>query len=210
MGLKLKTKKDKPSAPPAAPVEIVPTQVIVQEPQESAKITLTQRRGLPILTERGPVDLVAQDAELSRLPRFSCNTCHIGADCPSYRPGTVCAFEKSFAAFPLRDIDSVLAVMTETAERTKIRYRRAVLSEELVSGGATTPEVTKLSDQLLRQLGQLLELSRASQTVSLTVMGTQQKEGGILQKLFGGPPAKTTELVALDSVELNPEDPEKR
>ena len=203
MGLKLKTKKDKPSAPPAAPAEIVPTQVIVQEPQESAKITLTQRRGLPILTERGPVDLVAQDAELSRLPRFSCNTCSIGDDCPSYRPGTVCAYERSFAAFPVRDVDSVLAVMTEIVERTKIRYRRAVLSEELVSGGVATPEVTKLSDQLLKQLGQLLDLSRASQDVSITVMGSPQKSGGILQKLFGGP---QPQLVEHEAVELNPEE----
>jgi hypothetical protein len=197
--MKIKLKKTKPEPKSPEPEVVTPTQIIVQPQQEGAMVTMTTKRSLPILSDNNAsVDLVREDAKLSRLPRFSCNSCAVGADCPEYKPGHVCAFEDAFAAFPLRTIDSALTVMREVAEGTKVRYRRARLTEELVSGGQVDPVVTKLGEVLMSQTEKIVEMSRSSQQVSVTVMG--QQTGGLLSKLFGS----SSEPVVQEVITLNP------
>jgi hypothetical protein len=168
----------------------------VAEEAVSVAVSTQETPALSVFDE-GPVDMGAEQKELSKLPVFSCNSCSVGPDCPEYKPGYVCAFNKSFAAIPLRNSSSALALMKEVVERNKQRFRRAILTEELVNGGMLDPQVTGMSQVLMQQTRELVELARQTRTVSVTMAGTPQN-GGILSRLFGAAEKVTNE------VELNP------
>jgi hypothetical protein len=179
-------KAEQPPEPTVQAVEMV--RVVPEEPStESASVTVERRKSLPIL-RTGTVDLAAERGKLDKIPKFQCSTCAIGVDCPEYKEGYVCAFNTSFDAFPVRDADSVMELMKKIVDTNKKRMFRALLSEELVSGGQLDANVTRQTQVVMQQLTQLVELSRDTDRVTVQVQGDKavEKGGGILQKLFGG------------------------
>lgn len=154
-------------------------------PQTSvAKITLSEERG-PVLSmfETIPGALEESLDSIAKLPRLSCNTCATGPECPEYKTGYVCAYEKAFKAFPSRDLDCVLELARYIVDKNKERLLRAMFSEQLVSGGSVDPEVTRLSEVVLKQVDHLIRLNSETVQHELSI---SENGSGILSKLFGG------------------------
>ena len=181
------------------PVEVVEAIAVVEKPQSSVKLSTEHKSSVPVFQVGEPVDLVAEGSKLAILPKQSCNSCTIGPSCPKYEIDAVCAYEAAFRAFPMRDVQSVLAVKREVLEGNIARLRMARLQEQVVSGGAYDPQVTKISEVVDAQLTGFLELSRSVQKVDVTVLGEEPaRKGGILSQLFGPAVERTV-------VDLNPD-----
>lgn len=133
-----------------------------------------------------------QLVKLNIVPAFMCSSCFIAQSCPEYKEGFVCAFNKAFTAFDVRDVSQIEDLMEQIVEKNKVRTYRALLSEELVSGGQLDLNVTRQTDVLLRQLKELRDLKQNVRKVSVTVEEGSKGGGGIFSRLFG---AATTQVI---------------
>jgi hypothetical protein len=84
---------------------------------------------------------------------------------------------------------------------------RAYHTEEVVNGGATMPGTTQLSDAVLRQAENLLELERDVEKVSVTVdeshtggISPTEKPMGMLQRLFAPSQNNSPQILSQPSV----------
>jgi CBS domain-containing protein len=109
----------------------------------------------------------------------------------------VCAFNEAFAAFPVRNVDSIQELMLNIVNRNKSRLMRAYLSEELVSGGQLDMNVTRMSEVVLNQMRNLVALNQQIQAISVQVVGgpgATAGAGGVLSRLFGAKPSGDVDL----------------
>jgi hypothetical protein len=159
----------------------------------TTSLTMEQRRPMPILGQMN-VDQAREAKKVRGLPGYACSTCALGPECPEFQEGYVCAFEGAFAAFPVRDADSVMSLMAEVVDTNKSRWRMALLQERISSGGMADPNVTRLGEVVLSQAQALVDLQSEVNKVTISVAGprdeAQKATGGILSKLFGGAPTQ--------------------
>lgn len=142
-----------------------------------------------------------KDIYSSKYPKLNCDTCYKSGDCPEYKAGFVCAFDKMFKRFDTRNSEDVVEAMSSIVNHNLERLQRAMLFETM-DGGMATPEVTGLIDQnakLLEKLQQLQQtraqtilqqrrtiMSDGTETIENS-MSLNPQEGGILSKIFGAP-----------------------
>lgn len=133
-----------------------------------------------------------------KYPRINCTTCYKSGDCPEYRDGYVCAFDKMFARFDTRNSEDVMDAMSSMINHNLERLQRAMMFE-IMDGGMPTPEVTGLIDQnakLLEKFQQIKQtnaqtvlqqrrtiLSDGTETIENS-MNVNPSSGGILSKIF--------------------------
>ncbi len=196
---KKKLKEVAPPPPPAEPSTALaaPSQA-PQAPQaapEAQGSTVTARLSKSLsldLLSRRKVDVEKERKKLNVLPTYACSQCMIGPECPEFKEGYVCAFEDAFNAFPVRDVDSVTALMREIVDTNKKRLFFALVNERLVSGGEASPVVTRLSEVVMGQAKDLVQLQQDADRVSVEIEAsgggetTEKKKVGILTMLFGG------------------------
>jgi hypothetical protein len=137
-------------------------------------------------------------------PKLACNTCYKSGDCPQYKAGFVCAFDKMFKRFDSRNLEDVVESMQGMANFNMERLQRAMLFETL-DGGMPTPEVTGLIDQNIRIMEKMKELIDHTPKAVLeqrrilkadgseettTTMNVNPTSGGILSQIFGADDSK--------------------
>lgn len=153
-----------------------------------------------------------KDIYSSKYPKLNCDTCYKSGDCPEYKAGFVCAFDKMFKRFDTRNSEDVVEAMSSIVNHNLERLQRAMLFETM-DGGMATPEVTGLIDQnakLLEKLQQLQQtraqtilqqrrtiMSDGTETIENS-MSLNPQEGGILSKIFGAP-SKSDDLDTEDA-----------
>ena len=191
-------KKPKEAAPPPPPAEpstalAAPLQApqAAQEAGSTVTARLSKNLSLDLLTRKRVVDVEKERKKLNVLPTYACSSCMIGPECPMFEEGFVCAFLDQFKAFPVRDVDSVLGLMREVVEQNKQRMFFALLNEKIVGGGEASPNVTRLTEVVMNQAKDLVQIQQDADRVSVEIEAsgageTTEKKVGILTKLFGG------------------------
>lgn len=129
-------------------------------------------------------------------PKLSCDTCYKAGECPEFKPGHVCAYEKIFKKFKTRDLQDVIDAMTSMADLNLERMQRLMLFETL-DGGMPDPSLTAMIDQNMKLLMTIKQLHEnrnmivASQKRVIredgseeTTMTITNPSGGILERLF--------------------------
>ena len=129
-------------------------------------------------------------------PKLACDTCYKAGECPEYKPGHVCAYEKIFKKFKTRDLQDVIDAMTSMADLNLERMQRLMLFETL-DGGMPDPSLTAMIDQNMKLLMTIKQLHEnrnmivASQKRVIredgseeTTMTITNPSGGILERLF--------------------------
>lgn len=139
-----------------------------------------------------------KDIYSSKYPRINCTTCYKSGDCPEYRDGYVCAFDKMFKRFDTRNSEDVMDAMSSMINHNLERLQRAMMFE-IMDGGMPTVEVTGLIDQNAKLLEKFQQIKQTNaQTVlqqrrTIMMDGTETIEnsmsvnpqsGGILSKIF--------------------------
>ena len=135
-----------------------------------------------------------------KYPKLACDTCYKSGECPQYKAGYVCAYDKMFKRFDSRNLEDVIESMQGMVNFNMARLQRAMIFETL-DGGMITPEVSNLIDQNMRLLEKMKDLvsnspkAVVSQKRVIREDGTEEvvtemnvsnpNQGGILSKLFG-------------------------
>ena len=133
-----------------------------------------------------------------KYPKLNCDTCYKSGDCPEYKAGFVCAYDKMLNRFDTRNYDDIMDAMTSIVNANLSRMQKAMLFETM-DGGMPTGEVTGLIDQNMRLLEKIKNLQDTSPKTVLSQRrvvkedGTQEvvtemnvnPQGGILSKIFG-------------------------
>ncbi len=132
-----------------------------------------------------------------KYPKFACDTCLTANNCPEYKAGYVCAYNKMFKRFDTRNMNDLIDVMYGMVEHNVGRMQMAMLQETL-TGNVGDSKVTNFINQNINLVNTLINLKEHQN--SLTVKqtrtyseGTYQEvtqvtnpqSGGILEKLFG-------------------------
>ena len=132
------------------------------------------------------------------MPKLQCNTCYKAQDCPDYREGCVCRYNKIFKRFNTRNAGDVMDAMHGMVELNLERLQRMVFFE-LMDGGMADPNVSSLIDQNTRLLNMIQQMSVGAKIVAskrtiidesgrveeTTTVSSNPQEGGILTKIFG-------------------------
>ena len=132
-----------------------------------------------------------------KFPKFACDNCFVGAKCPEYKAGYVCAYNKIFKKFDTRNMRDIIEAVQSIIGFGTERLQRAMIFEQL--SGGTDPVVTTLMDNTIKNLMMLKDLYTYSSTEVLrqtkvirsdgttenTIQVSNPQEGGVLAKLFG-------------------------
>lgn len=132
-----------------------------------------------------------------KFPKLACNTCYKAGDCPEYRPDHVCAYDKIFKKFDVRNEGDVMDAMSSMVNLNLGRMQRQAMFETM-DGGMADGVVTSMIDQninLLLKMKQLQDMQRtpiATQHRVINSDGSMQEtttvtnpSGGILSQIFG-------------------------
>lgn len=147
-----------------------------------------------------------------KYPKLVCNTCYKSGDCPQYKAGYVCAYDRALKKFDTRNLDDIMDAMQSMTNVNLQRMQRALMFETM-DGGMPTPEVTGLIDQNMRLLQKMKELQDHSPKAVLSQRrivnadGTQEVEtqmhmnpqGGILSQIFGASEDKKKDEKVVDA-----------
>lgn len=142
-----------------------------------------------------------------KYPKLVCDTCYKSGDCPQYKAGYVCAYDRALKKFDTRNLDDIIDAMQSMTNVNLQRMQRAMMFETM-DGGMPTPEVTGLIDQNIRLLQKMKELQDHSPKAVLsqrrvvnadgsqeveTQMHMNPNQGGILSQIFGASDNKDKE-----------------
>lgn len=135
-----------------------------------------------------------------KYPKLVCNNCYKSGDCPQFKAGYVCAFDRMMKRFDSRNYEDVVDAMASMVNNNLERMQRAMMFETM-DGGFITPEVTGLIDQNMRLLEKMQGLqsnkpkpvlsqtrivnSDGSEHTTTQVEVGSDSGGGILEKIFG-------------------------
>ena len=132
-----------------------------------------------------------------KFPKFACDNCFVGAKCPEYKAGYVCAYSKIFKKFDTRNMGDIIEAVQSIVGFGTERLQRAMIFEQL--NGTVDPNVTALMDNSIKNLIMLKDLYtyasteilrqtrviRSDGTTENTLQVSNPQEGGVLAKLFG-------------------------
>jgi len=135
----------------------------------------------------------------SKYPKLACDTCYKSGECPQYKEGYVCAFDKMFKKFDTRNLEDIYDAMHGMVNMNMERLQKAMLFETL-DGGLPTGEVTSLIDQQMKYMEKMKDLiTHAPRTVvqqhrvikedgtesTVTSIDMNTNNTGLLSKIFG-------------------------
>lgn len=129
-----------------------------------------------------------------KYPKLVCNTCYASQNCPEFKEGYVCAFNKMFKRFDCRNTEDILEAMQGMVNMNMERMQRVAIFE-MLDGGMPDGNLTMMIDQNMRlmmnmkQVMQQQEVIRQTRVVSAdgTTTETTQvnsNQPGILERMF--------------------------
>lgn len=133
-----------------------------------------------------------------KFPKFACDNCFVGAKCPEYKAGYVCAYSKIFKKFDTRNMTDIIQAVQSITGYDMERLQKAMIFEQL--GGGIDGNVSAMIETNLKHLLLLKDLysNASTETIrqtrvvrsdgsmeSVTQISNPQN-GGILSKLLSG------------------------
>ena len=187
--------------------KLLPALLTVGYDKDSVEKQLIEQGINPIYDKDGNilkgVKTIKKQKKLSTraLPRLSCDRCVMAMNCPEYRAGYICAYDKTFRKYNTRNIEDVKQGMTAIADLALERAQKAFM-QETAMGGVPTKATTQALNDAWNYLSKLHELEKEgdpSEPVTIqhtkvkggsiettTVMGKNPQQGGLLEKIFLG------------------------
>ena len=110
----------------------------------------------------------------------SCDTCFVAANCPAFKPQTMCAFN-----FPieLKTKDQLKAMINAVIEMQGQRVAFMRFSEEM-NGGYADPNVSQEIDRFFKLIKTVKELDDSASFIKMTVE-SKNAGAGVLSSIFG-------------------------
>ena len=129
-----------------------------------------------------------------KYPKLVCNTCYASQNCPEFKPGYVCAYNKMFKRFDCRNTEDILDAMSSMVNLNMERMQRVAIYE-MLDGGIPNGNLTSMIDQNMRlmmnmkQVMQQQEMVRQTRVVTADGTTTEtvqvnSSQPGILERMF--------------------------
>ena len=141
-----------------------------------------------------------------KFPKLACNTCYKAGDCPEFQPDAVCAFDKIFNKFDVRNFDDVMDAMQGMVNLNLGRMQRQAMFETM-DGGMADGVVTSMIDQNVNLLLKMKQMHEQQSQIVATQRRTLRSDGsseetttvmnpsnGILAQIFGTPSSNDREM----------------
>lgn len=116
----------------------------------------------------------------AKMPVMHCNSCAFSQQCPQFKAGYECAFNRFFDAHTIQNEDDLIFYAKEMCTQGVKRAQKMLLFETM-SGGAPSLETSEALSIAFAQLMQLHD-----RVTSTTEIEMESSEGTIIGKLFGG------------------------
>lgn len=134
---------------------------------------------------------VVKDVPLLRssaTPLRQCNTCFVAANCPAFKPDTMCAFN---LPVEVKTKEQLVSLLNAIIEMQGQRVAFARFSEE-INGGYPDPNTGTEIDRLFKLVKTVKDLQDTSSFVRMTVEA--KNGGGVLSQIFGERAQSLTQL----------------
>jgi hypothetical protein len=128
------------------------------------------------------VDGVIQDAvhiNSQSTTLRQCNTCFVAANCPAFKPDSVCAFKLPVEVKTKEQLKSLINAIIEM-QGQRVAFMR--FAEEM-NGGYADPNVSQEIDRLFKLIKTTKELDDSREFIRMTV--ERQGSAGVLSSIFG-------------------------
>lgn len=184
--------------------ELLPALLTAGYDKDSVEKELIEQGIKPVYDKDGNIlkgiKTIKKQKKLSAraLPRLSCDRCVMAMNCTEYKPGYICAFDKTFRKFDTRNVEDVKQGLVAIADLALERAQKAFM-QETAMGGAPTKVTSQAMQDAWNYLVKLKELEKESENTPITVSQTKIKggsietttvtgknpaNGGILEKIF--------------------------
>jgi hypothetical protein len=108
-----------------------------------------------------------------------CDTCFIAANCPAFKPQSVCAFKLPIEVKTKDQLKSLLNAIIEM-QGQRVAFMR--FAEEM-NGGYADPNLSQEIDRLYKLVAQMQEMGSSKEFIRMTV--ERQGSAGVLSSIFG-------------------------
>ena len=151
-----------------------------------------------------------------KFPKFACDNCFVGAKCPEYKAGYVCAYAKIFKKFDTRNMSDIIQAVQSITGYDMERLQKAMIFEQL--NGGIDGNVSAMIETNLRHLLMLKDLyaNASAETIrqtkvihadgsmeSVTQVSNPQ-QGGILSQLLSGMAQQQKEEKSAEEINITP------
>lgn len=133
---------------------------------------------------------------------INCDSCYMSDKCPMFRRGYVCGikWDTNKPNNPTEFMDFLISTQYE-------RVRRAAVFEK-IDGGVPDANLSTEMDRLSDYINTKDNMGRDRLSINVEASGAARPEGGILAKLFGGPPklesAPVVKEIPQEVIEVTP------
>lgn len=131
-----------------------------------------------------------------KYPKMSCDTCFVASNCPEYKSGFVCAYDKMFKRFDVRDSTTAFELVEGMINYQSEKLQKEMLQERIT--GTNSADVNTLMSQQMGMINQYMKMRESglkegfTQTRTVGSDGTVRESveinnpqnGGILEKIF--------------------------
>jgi len=108
-----------------------------------------------------------------------CDTCFVAANCPAFKPQSMCAFKLPIEVKSKEQLKSLINAIIEM-QGQRVAFMR--FSEEM-NGGYADPNVSQEIDRLFKLIKTVKELDDSREFIRMTV--ERQGSAGVLSSIFG-------------------------
>lgn len=125
----------------------------------------------------------------AKYPKLACDTCYAAQSCPKFVSGYLCAYNKLFERFSMRNPQDILDMLFSMVELNGQRIQRVAIFE-MLEGGAPDANLSSLMQMqvgMINQVRQVMESlgpRQANPDFKMTIESTNGGGGGILARLF--------------------------
>jgi hypothetical protein len=109
----------------------------------------------------------------------NCNTCFVAANCPAFKPDSLCAFK---LPIEVKTKDQLKGLLNAVIEMQGQRVAFMRFAEEM-NGGYADPNVSQEMDRLFKLIKTVKELDDSREFIRMTV--ERQGSAGVLSSIFG-------------------------
>jgi hypothetical protein len=108
-----------------------------------------------------------------------CDTCFVAANCPAFKPGSVCAFN---LPVQVQTADQLKALLLSVVEMQGQRVAFMKFAED-VGGGYSDPNLSQEVDRLFKLVSTMKKMDENREFERITI--ERQSSGGVLSRIFG-------------------------
>jgi hypothetical protein len=109
----------------------------------------------------------------------ACDTCFVAANCPAFKPQSVCAFK---LPIEVKTTDQMKGLLNAIIEMQGQRVAFMRFAEEM-NGGYADPNLSQEIDRLYSLIGKLNDMGSSKEFIRMTV--ERQGSAGVLSSIFG-------------------------